>query len=126
MVESAKVQRLKPLHEDPAFKRWFQLGACTPTPGVFTELIQHMGVKGVQVEELYALDEVSRCKLDPEWKAPGFKIPTSLIKEKLAFNLNLYFMSLRPCNEDLLKQLQPIYGLIFLFKYRSGKGGASS
>ena len=33
VVESApQVQRLKPLHEEPGgFKRWFQLGACTPT-----------------------------------------------------------------------------------------------
>ena len=27
LVESAHVQRSTPLHEDPAFKRWFQLGA---------------------------------------------------------------------------------------------------
>ena len=28
-LKAPQVQRLKPLHEDPGFKRWFQLGACT-------------------------------------------------------------------------------------------------
>ena len=71
MVETApQVQRYsKPLNEDPpGFKRWFQLGACTPTE---RKAIGHQIkalLKGDDASELAAAAENLPDDDDDEWE----------------------------------------------------------
>ena len=67
-------------------------------PGVFTELIRNFGVSGVQIEELYMLDFKQLQDFKLVQKIFGYE-----------------------CKRQLLFAYRPIYGLIFLFKYRPGE-----
>jgi ubiquitin carboxyl-terminal hydrolase L5 len=69
---------------------------------VFTELIEKIGVKGVQLEEFYDIDAASfeRAKSVP------FRPPPS----SLSLTCSVAVRCLSVC--------RPIYGLIFLFKWQ--------
>ena len=70
-VESAQVQRLKHLHEDSGFKRWFQLGACAATVRRATPCGYRRRSARIGSRPLVG----RRCNLDPGLKAPpGFKV----------------------------------------------------
>lgn len=62
-------------------------------PGVFTELIREIGVQGVQVEELWALDETLLQELKPVYGLIFlFKWQKELMERKPAsYNPNLFF-----------------------------------
>ena len=73
-VESApQVQRLKPLHEDPGFKRWFQIGELEPLRLGLPDddrpdqpaAHQALRVRGEAVD--------SRTRVEPVLTLPGFK-----------------------------------------------------
>ena len=67
MVESAQVQRSKPFHEDPGFKRWFQLGAWHPYAVEGKSLADYNINDGDTI--VFKVGR-RRCKLDPGLKAP--------------------------------------------------------
>ena len=85
-------------------------------PGVFTELISEMGVQGVQVEELYSLDEDTtshgvRGDPEPSDRAMRFSSPPSATRAPRVVDTRV----------PVSPRDRPVYGLIFLFKYNGEK-----
>ena len=98
-------------------------GWCTieSDPGVFTELVSEMGVKGVQVEELYSLDKDTFTRMGcapprrtaqatPRRATPRHATPRRAVP------------CLRAHPAPRWRRLRrPVHGLIFLFKWRSNE-----
>ena len=96
-------------------------GWCTieSDPGVFTELVSEMGVKGVQVEELYSLDKDTFTRMGcapPRRTAntPRHTVPRNATPRKCRA------VALTPAPR-WRRLRRPVHGLIFLFKWRSNE-----